>query len=234
MKWEPNSIWKWNHTFWRDPWKRCFLKSKLKSNYRTKDKLENSYFKDYACLFQYFTHKNSWYKARKLLWLVLYNKKHTSICRMCQNFTDICIILQRNDSGKWKRKILHYIMGFANSAVSWFSVVHFQDCFFWTNNFFSPLRFWIVGVFMIIFGAVGLAGNILSIFCLSEKYDSHRTDLNLFVSFSLCRSMTSLFNSLLSTLCMSNILLILSNMLESLGALQLQVKQNPTIISGQI
>ena len=130
MKWEQNSIWKWNHTFWRDPWKRCFLKSKLKSNYRTKDKLENSYFKDYACLFQYFTHKNSWYKARKLLWLVLYNKKHTSICRMCQNFTDICIILQRNDSGKWKRKILHYIMGFANSAVSWFSVVHFQDCFF--------------------------------------------------------------------------------------------------------
>ena len=37
------------------------------------------------------------------------------------------------------------------------------------------------------------------------------------------RSMTSLFNSLLSTLCMSNLLLILSNMVESLGALQLQV-----------
>ena len=36
--------------------------------------------------------------------------------------------------------------------------------------------------------------------------------------------MTSLFNSLLSTLCMSNILLILSNMVESVGELQLQVK----------
>ena len=47
------------------------------------------------------------------------------------------------------------------------------------------------------------------------------------------RSMTSLFNSLLSSLCMSNILLILSNMVESLGALQLQVL-TPHIWKNQI
>ena len=40
----------------------------------------------------------------------------------------------------------------------------------------SPLRFWIVGVFMLIFGTVGLAGNILSIFCLSAKYDRFTSD----------------------------------------------------------
>ena len=38
--------------------------------------------------------------------------------------------------------------------------------------FTSCPRFWIVGVFMIVFGTIGLVGNVLSIFCLSTKWGS--------------------------------------------------------------
>ena len=57
--------------------------------------------------------------------------------------------------------------------------------------------------------------------CHLQQNPEHQHYINMTLSL---RMMKCLFNSLLCTLCVSNLLLILSNMVESLGALQLKVQ----------
>ena len=68
--------------------------------------------------------------------------------------------------------------------------------------------------------------SISTTICKLGQQHRHQHQHYINITLSL-RMMKCLFNSLLCTLCVSNLLLILSNMVESLGALQLKVQDIP-------
>ena len=84
----------------------------------------------------------------------------------------------------------------------------------------NEVKFWVCGVLFLVFGSLGIIGNILSISFLLQRY----VGINICTFYpATLRSMATVFNHLLTFLCMADLLLLSGILLEAPVALGLQV-----------